>query len=934
MTSRLLPGLLLTISPLGLLAASPASAAQPGTAAQQPPAPTTASAAPEDQSATSPESTIVVTGTRRTDRTIADSPVPIDVIGSEALASSGLGETNKILNNLVPSFNFPQPSIADGTDVIRPASLRGLAPDQTLVLVNGKRRHVSSLLNINGTVGRGSTAVDLNNIPGLAIDRIEVLRDGASSQYGSDAIAGVINVRLRKSPRGGKAQVSYGKYITQLEDVPQLLSLQDVGGTAVVSTTDSRVLVGNYGSDRKVRDGALLTLGANIGVPLAGGYLNVTGEFRDRDATNRAGFDVRPNYIRPTAAVDPRELSFNRLNFRLGDPKTRDVNLIANAAVPIGADGFEVYSFATFADRKGRSAANYRQQSSVNNRDFSTITPSTTPSNANFTALTPDGFLPEIASRYKDWAAALGVRGALAGWNVDLSGVYGHNQIDYRTENSLNTSYGTTSIRNFDSGGLRFNQFTANLDVSREFNAGFSKPLSVAFGAEYRRDNFKERPGQRESYAAGPLFIAPVATTAANCTTLGGVYATATGICSFPGRAAPFGAQGFPGIPDYARLSKSRSSKAAYVELDTDPLPGLTTTIAGRVEDYSDFGSTANGKVALRYEFIPAIAIRGSVSTGFRAPSLQQQYYTGFSTNFINGLPVDIVTFPVSSAVSSALGAKPLKPEKSTNVSAGLTLNPLRGLTVTADYFHIKLKDRIVLTENLGAFGSGTSAQNTAVQAILTANNLSGFGAARFFINGLDTTTSGLDAVGTYRWKWDGLGSWSLSAAYNRTKNRIDRRLNALGPLAQIPGLVLFGRVEGIRFEQGQPRDKVVLSADGNVGKFGVTARTTRFGRVISPGAAAPLINTTSVTDYGPDDLVLQPKWISDLELRYSVGPVQLAAGANNLFDVYPTRRPFGPRPTTVGGSYPIDAYYIPYSGFSPFGFNGRFLYGRVSIDF
>jgi iron complex outermembrane receptor protein len=935
MTSRRLSALLLTISPLGLLAASPALAQE------QPATTSPGTAEPATEGAVPPETTIIVTGTRRTDRTIADSPVPIDVLGSDALASSGLGETNKVLNNLVPSFNFPQPSIADGTDVIRPASLRGLAPDQTLVLVNGKRRHVSALLNINGTVGRGSTATDLNNIPSLAIDRIEVLRDGASSQYGSDAIAGVINVRLRKAPRGGKAQLSYGKYFSTLDGVRDIVSLNTNGGQPFFDPADasatnaSRVLSANYGDERKVEDGALLIAGANIGLPIGAGFLNLTGEFRDREFTNRSGPDPRPNYNRPTSAFDPRELTFNRINFRFGDPETQDINFIANAGIPLGASGWEAYSFATFAHRKGLSAANWRQQSNTNtNRDYTTITPSTPLSTANFTPLTPDGYLPKIASRYRDWALGVGTQGQLAGWNVDLSGVYGHNRIDYRTEDSVNVSYGPTSPRSFDSGGLRFWQFTANLDVSRQYEVGFAKPLSVAFGTEYRRDRFAERPGQLESYAAGPLFIAPQTTTAANCTTLQGVYNATTGVCSFPGRNAPYGAQGFPGIPGYAQLDVDRNSVAAYAELDTDPLPGLTTTLAGRAERYSDFGSTVNGKLALRYEFSPAVAVRGSFSTGFRAPALQQQFFTGFSTNFINGLPVDIVTFPVSSPVSRALGARDLEAEKSRNLSAGVSLNPLRGLTVTADYFRIKLKDRIVLTENLGAAGSGTALQNSAVQLILNNNNLTGFGAARFFINGLDTTTDGVDVVATYRLRAGDAGNWSLSAAYNQTRNRIDRRLNNPGPLAQIPGLVLFGRVEGIRFEEGQPKNKLVLSADGDIGNLGLTARTTRFGKVVAPGAATPPSNPTSLTLYGPDDLFLQAKWITDLELRYDIGRIQVAAGANNLFDVYPTRRPTGPRPASVGGQYPIDAYYLPYSGFSPFGFNGRFLYGRVGIDF
>ena len=217
--------------------------------------------------------------------------MPVDVIGADAIATSGQTETNKILNNLVPSFNFPQPSIADGTDTLRPATLRGLSPDQTLVLVNGKRRHVSALLNINGTVGRGSAAVDLNLIPGLAIERIEVLRDGASSQYGSDAIAGVINIQLKKQSSGGRASASFGKYITTLDNVANITGLTSTAGQPAFDTVDTRVLASTSDGERKARDGNLYTIGANFGLPIgADGYLNLTAEYRNRDATNRAGF--------------------------------------------------------------------------------------------------------------------------------------------------------------------------------------------------------------------------------------------------------------------------------------------------------------------------------------------------------------------------------------------------------------------------------------------------------------------------------------------------------------------------------------------------------------------------------------------------------------------------------------------------------------------
>src|SRR5690349_13769171 len=296
--------LLSTITPLAL-AASPALA-------QDTPPPTPA--ATPDEAAS--ENSVIVTGTRRTDRTAIDSPVPVDVFGTEAIATSGQTETNRILNVLVPSFNFPQPSIADGTDALRPATLRGLSPDQTLVLINGRRRHVSALLNINGTVGRGSAAVDMNLIPGLAISRIEVLRDGASSQYGSDAIAGVINIQLRNNDHGGRATATYGRYETTLDGVANITGLQTNAGQPVLDATDNRVFAAISDGERHASDGAMWTLAANFGLPIGEGYLNLTAEYRDRNPTNRAGFDLRPNYNRPAPpAFDSRELSFDRLEF-------------------------------------------------------------------------------------------------------------------------------------------------------------------------------------------------------------------------------------------------------------------------------------------------------------------------------------------------------------------------------------------------------------------------------------------------------------------------------------------------------------------------------------------------------------------------------------------------------------------------------------------
>ena len=898
----------------------------------------------QGQPTVSNEQTIIVTGTRTANRTVANSPVPVDVIGADQIANSGQTETNRILNQLVPSFNFPQPSIADGSDALRPATLRGLSPDQTLVLVNGKRRHVSALLNINGTVGRGSAAVDLNLIPGIAISRVEVLRDGAAAQYGSDAIAGVINIQLKNSSHGGRASVTWGEYLTTVNDVAHVTGLQTTAsGQPILNPTDTRYFLANTDGDRHVQDGAQVTAAMNVGLPLGPhGFVNLSGEYHLRQPTNRAGYDLRPNFTLPpfTAAstFDQREVGFDRLEFRFGDPRSHDYNLLLNSGFEISPD-WEIYAFGSYGHRNALSAANWRQYNNTSvNRDWSVLAPNQAPNNGNFVPLTPQGFLPQIDTHLRDYAGTIGIRGEIAGWHADLSAGRGKDKFDYQVHNTLNTSFGPQSQHDFDAGGLRYAQNIFNLDVSKDYSVGFFKPLTVAAGAEYRHEQFEERPGDHQSWAIGPFFRATINnTTLANCTSQQGSFNAATNACTFPGRAAPAGAQGFPGIPDISATDAKRHSYAAYAELDTDPIEGLTMTLAGRYEHYSDFGSTWNGKFAARWEPIRGYALRGAISNGFRAPSLHQQFFTTTSTNFIGGVPVDIATLAVNSPAAVALGAQPLKPEKSVNLSFGATANPLRGLTLTADYFHIKIKDRIVLTETLGTGGTGnTAAVQSQVTALLASLGFPQVAAARFFINGLDTTTRGIDLVAAYRFGDSSIGRWNLTAAYNHNKTSIDKRLAAVGPLAQIPGIVLFGRVEGIRFTNGQPRDKVVLSADGDIGKFGVTARTTRYGKVISPGAANPISNPTSLTALGPDDILLSAKWITDAELRLHGGHgVEFAIGANNLFDVYPDRSPFGPRPASAGGGfYPANQIYIPYSIFSPFGFNGRFVYGRVAVNF
>lgn len=818
---------------------------------------------------------IVVIGSRRTDRTVADSPIPIDVIDSESLQNSGAVELNRLLNNLVPSFNFPQPSLTDGTDSLRPATLRGLSPDQVLVLVNGKRRHMSSLLNLNGSVGRGSAAVDLNTLPAIAIDQIEVLRDGASSLYGSDAIAGVINIQLKKR-QGGRAVASYGKYITTLRGVDQVASVAPTTGAS-----DNPVLAFT-GDDRTQNDGDTFTLASNVGLPVGDtGYLNFTAEFRDRSPTNRSGPDIRRQY---TAAGDPRESTISRYLHRFGDGQSQDFNFVINAGTDIG--DWELYYFGTYGVRDANGAGFYRRANDARNRDFAN----------GGQPFYPDGFLPLIVSEIRDISAAIGMRGDLAGFNTDLSVTYGSNRLNYNVENSFNTSLGgLVSQRRFDAGGLRSGQTSVNLDLQKDLDLGFGESISFAFGGEYRNENYKIIAGEPQSFVNGPFSAAP--------------------------NNAPGGSQVFPGFRPENAVDASRDSIAGYVELDAELTKALTVQVAGRFENFSDFGNTLNGKFAARFEPIDGIALRGSVSTGFRAPGLAQQFFATTSTNNIGGNLVEVGTFPVESPVARALGSQPLDAEKSLNFGGGVSINVIQGLNLTVDYFNIKITDRITLTENL----TGADVVST-----LTRAGFLGVNSARFFINGIDTRTQGVDIVGSYRVPDFGAGDIRLTIGYNITDTDITDRRTFAGFTAQR----LFARQESFRLTDGQPQNKLNLGLDWDYGIFGLTARTNRFGEVFLPsGVASPQRDdiTVAIGD-APGDVTLTPKWITDLELRVNPSDaIEFAFGANNLFDVYPDRLPFG---VVNGVNFGVNNAFLPYSSQSPFGFSGRFVYARLAVNF
>ena len=892
------------------LAASVSLAALAATAAlaQEAPAPGVAAADTVD----SPNDTIIVTGTRRTDRTVADSPVPVDVITAAALQTGGgYTETNRLLNALVPSFNFPQPSITDGTDTVRPATLRGLSPDQTLVLVNGKRRHTTALLNINGSVGRGSAAVDINLIPSIALSRVEVLRDGAAAQYGSDAIAGVINFQLAdKRDFSGRISVTYGQYESHVNAIPGLTGLAlDAAGQPVriegSSLANGVFATATNGKDRHVSDGRTRTIAATIGLPIGPeGFLDVSAEYQDRDPTNRTGYDQRQQYDRlANGLVDPRELTVNRLNHIYGDADTKDMKLFVNAGVPI-TDAVELYAFGSYNYRDGASAAFYRRPLAADGR--------------NVAALYPDGFLPFINTDLYDKSGNIGLRGEIGGWKYDLSGGAARNRVDFLISNTLNRSFGATSSKAFEAGALDYTQTTANLDVNREVAVGFLSKLSVAGGLEYRRETFQIKAGEVGSYA-------------------GGTFGGASGSQGFPGFAPVIGGQRVDRL-------RSRDNVSAYVELDADVTDKFNVQLAGRYEDYSDFGSDFNGKAAARLELVDGFAIRGAASTGFRAPSLQQQFYAASATNNVNGVLLETVTLPVDNPIAIALGATKLDPETSISYSAGFVFDKIRRLNVTVDAYQVSIDDRIVVTENLtatrnaagaptGTNADGSPSTGNRIATILNNAGFNATNAARFFINGLDTRTRGIDAVGTYRIDVAD-GRLNLTAGFNYNKTKVKKVLAAPGPLSNIPSAALFGRQETLRLTDGQPRTKINLGGDFDRDWLGLTVRANRYGKVFAAGS-----------ELGPagsgvfNDVALKAKWVTDAEIRVRIAEkYELAIGANNVFDIYPTKVPTGLAGVSATGSgnvyYPSTSYVAPWSSYSPFGFNGRYLYARASARF
>lgn len=768
---------------------------------------------------------LIVTGTRTEGRSRLESLAPVDVISAQSLQRQGTTELASALAATVPSIDFPRPSNTDGTDAVRPATLRGQGPDQTLVLINGTRGHTSALLNLNGSVGRGSAAVDLNALPSTAIDRIEVLRDGASALYGSDAIAGVINVMLRRSDHGGGASVTYGQYETNIE--------------------------GFYGRDGHISDGGTVTVNGWQGLSLGeGGYLTISGEYRDRNHTNRSDIDPR---ITPL-----------KVRSRFGDGDVQDGSLYLNAGKELGG-GFELTGWAGGQKRHAETAATYR-----------------TPTDAtqNIPSVYPDGYLPLLNTHSDDAQAGLGLKGDLAGFRANFVVGYGRNQIKYDVKNTLNPSLGPTSPHEFYAGKLIYDQWVGNADFSRDFDVGLAGPLNVAFGAEARREGYKIGAGEPGSYIRGPF------------TTLA------------------LGSRGFTGFTPSNVIDKHRTNVGAYLALEGKLIDRLTASAAIRQEHYSDFGNNTSGKLSARYEVNDSLAFRASAETGFRAPSLQQQYFTSTAILFINGIPFETGTYPSVSPVGLALGGEELKAEKSKNFALGAVFRH-GGFELTIDGYQIKVDDRIVLSETLT--GSATAAVGSNARVLFDLLSPRGASAARFFLNGVNTNTKGVDIVAHYVIRDDQAGTFDLTAAANINDFNVTRTPTTKQTILPVP-VSLFARQAVLRFEKSTPQWKTSLQGNWSKDAFGATLRTTFYGDVLAPGTLAD----------GSADVHTGERGVVDLEARYTFAErVTVAVGADNLFDTY--SRQVSPNLNTTGAA--------PFTSFSPFGFNGRFVYGRVSVN-
>ena len=931
---------------------------------------------------------VVVMGTRNPTRTVTESAVPIDVIAMKDIASQGPQiNLTQILNMVAPSFTSNSTTVADGTDHIDPAQLRGLGPDQVLVLVNGKRRHTSSLVNINGSPGRGSVGTDLNAIPSFAIEKIEVLRDGASAQYGSDAIAGVININVKKNTNkldvnlfsggnfskgandhsvgvdGGNYQLdlNYGtglgkekSFINatasfQMRDATS--RAKDVTGTlfnaynavedrAAAAGTNINALFGNI---TNTPNSAQILTALKTYAPSVS-YFTTAQQSAISGATTIAQMQTALNFDATAGELSYRGLERKDFNMRVGQSSLKSAQLFLNAAYPID-DKLEAYAFGGTSYRDGEAAGFYRRPNQ----------------SRGYSGLYPNGFLPEIHSTINDLSVAAGIRGiVLENWNFDFSNSFGRNALNYSIENTVNSSMRENSPTEFDAGGLAFAQNTTNLDMNRKFGI-----LNVAFGTEYRYEKFTLNQGEPDSYNLYDINGGVVTGTTPNNIKVtdfyngvlggysGAIYGSAS---SAYNGSRPGGAQVFPGFRPANAVNKARNSFALYTDLELDVTEKWLVNGAVRFENYSDFGSTTNFKVATRYKLTDNINLRGAVSTGFRAPSLHQIYFNSTATQFVGGVPFEVGTFSNDSKPAQALGIPKLKQEESKSASVGFTAKiPAANLTLTADAYVVKIDDRVVLTDQFarpsGVFAAGTPQRDLQLQF-----DAAGATAATFFANAINTESKGIDVVLSHKTSFG--NNVSLKSDLSGTFSETYR----VGAIKGSPTLIANGQVNRyyseasrIYLQEAIPRVKANLTNSLSYKKFDFFLRNVYFGKVTDPNTAdvngdgrveGAIINGQVVE-------VEHPTWgakiITDLSIGFKVTEAaKIVIGANNIFDIYPDEN-LGPqsviRPTLASGAVAYTAapstidlsnanQFVYSRNTSQFGQNGRFLFARLSFSF
>ncbi len=827
---------------------------------------------------------IVVTGTRFGGRTVTESPVPIDSVSATDLRRGGYTQLEDQLKVQVPSFSIPRPATAGAVDFYTAPSLRGLSPGQLLVLVNGKRRHASGDLSIHNQIGRGDVAYDLNAIPSAALGRIEVLRDGASAQYGSDAIAGVLNLVLDRT-RG-------------------------MGGDTTLGITDRG-------------DGKAADINAWLGLPIGkgGGFVRTTFSYRTTDGTNRALADTRQQYFgsngtrTPSAfygsgtgltpangTLDPREAAIARNTFRLGEPEYDQKAAFVNMELPLGSD-IDLYGFGGYSRLDGRSIGFARRAGQ----------------DETVRALHPDGYAPIVDAELQNISGAIGLRGKqFAGFGYDVSTEYGGSRIDIDQLDSNNPSLGTASPLNSYRGGTRFFQWTSNVDLTREIALGGGDPLKLAFGYEHREEYYRIVAGERASYVNGgvPVLDGPN-----------------------QGRPAPIGFQANSGIVPGEARQESRNSEAGYLELEKTFGP-LLMSAAGRYESFSDFGDTWNYKVAGRLQVAGPLALRGSYSTGFRAPQLPQQFFATTSTTLINGAQASTRLLPVSDPIARVLGASDLRPEKSKNVSAGAVLT-LPGLTASIDLYQIKVDDRIALSSTF---------QGTAFTNLLAANGFRGTTAVSYLTNAVDTTSRGVDLTARYTTPF-ATGRLIVTLAANYNKQKFDRIAGTPPVLASLGVTTpLFDLTQQVRFTDSLPRDKVTLDLVYQSGPFTLNISNTRYGRVgavaftsltpaqiavVTPGYDVDLVSIAN----SANSQVIQyfgAKVVTDVNFSVqATRRLTLSAGVTNLLNIYPDRQIASTPASVAAGTNGSDNVGIfPYNYISPFGYSGRAYFVRAGVRF